>query len=457
MMELLHIPSAAIAGALIAATWQGAIIVLATLAGLRLFPSISSAARSVVWTSVLMLVVLLHFSPAFGSARIGAYALTGAGGSAAAFHLDPRWSLALVVLWVAISGVRVVQLLQSALGLRRIARRARHISAPVSCEQLLHHGRRPIALCASEDVDRPSVAGFLHPRILLPSDLTGRLTEVELEHILRHEMEHVHRGDAWVNLLQKLCIVLFPLNPAVLWVEHRLCEERELACDDGVLRATGARKAYATCLSNLAEHSLLRRGVSLALGAWDRPSALARRVNRILWQPARRMSAPVTSLAVTLLIGAATGGAILVSRTPQLVSFAPVARVGTVARMTEGSAAVLPRTAAAGTSSLLRQVSTNVAAPHETLLKAVMPARHSALRTIRTSSGVPTAIPVKAVMMARESRNSRQRAWNTPPRITLTQWQPIDIEPSVTLAVDPNNYFSYAAVRVPNGWLIFQL
>ena len=58
-----------------------------------------------------------------------------------------------------------------------------------------------------------------------------------------HEMEHLRRGDDWTNLLQKAGLVFFPLNPASFWVERRLCAERELACDDCVLRSSGARKA----------------------------------------------------------------------------------------------------------------------------------------------------------------------------------------------------------------------
>ena len=64
-------------------------------------------------------------------------------------------------------------------------------------------------------------------------------------------MEHLRRADDWTNLLQKLGLVLFPLNPVLLWVEHRLCAERELACDDRVVSSIAGRKAYALCLTHL--------------------------------------------------------------------------------------------------------------------------------------------------------------------------------------------------------------
>src|SRR5262249_46251734 len=151
--------------------------------------------------------------------------------------------------------------LRSAFHLRGVSRRAVPMQTPAEIAPLLRAGRRSAQLCISAEVDRPSVAGFFSPRILLPESLLTKLSGVELEQIVLHEMQHLERGDDWTNLAQKLALALFPLNPALLWIERRLCLERELACDDGVLRITsaqraGARKVYATTLANLAEHSL---------------------------------------------------------------------------------------------------------------------------------------------------------------------------------------------------------
>ena len=109
-----------------------------------------------------------------------------------------------------------------------------------------------------------------------------RLTTAEFGQIVLHEVGHLRRGDDWINLLQKLSLVVVPLNPVLIWIERRLCLERELACDDDVLRLTKAPKAYATCLTNLAEQRLGRRAAALSLGAWEKRSELARRVHSIL-------------------------------------------------------------------------------------------------------------------------------------------------------------------------------
>ena len=130
-------------------------------------------------------------------------------------------------------------------------------------------------VCTTPNLDRPSVIGFFAPRILIPEWLLTRLTPGELRQIVLHETEHLRRGDDWTNLFQKLCLVLFPLDPALVWIERRLCAEREMACDDGVVRVTHAPRAYAACLASLAERGLRRRAEALSLGAWQRRPELA--------------------------------------------------------------------------------------------------------------------------------------------------------------------------------------
>ena len=140
-----------------------------------------------------------------------------------------------------------------------------------------------------------------------------------------HEMEHLHRADNWFNLLQKAAVVLFPLNPVLFWVERRLCAEREYACDDRVLRSSCGKKSYALCLTRLAEITLVSRGLSLALGAWERRPELARRVLRILRRPSESMQHGPAIVVTGSLILSIFAGAIALARTPQVVSFAPFA------------------------------------------------------------------------------------------------------------------------------------
>jgi len=314
--------SAQATGALVSAVWQGAL--LAALVGLclRLFPRLSAAARSVIWLNVFILLALLHLVPfALGSApapRLASHTVLPV------IQLDSRWSLAVAGIWLALSVFRAVQLVVSGFHLHVLALRAVPVEPAPDLDQLLRAPfHRRVRLCTSVEVARPSVLGFFRPRILVPPVVLAGLSPLELRQVVIHEMEHLRRGDDWTNLLQKLALVVFPLNPALLWVERKLCAERELACDDRVLNSGSGRKAYALCLTHLAEFSLIRKGFSLVLGAWERRPELVRRVQRIVAQPVRTMGRrPALAVSGALLSGV-FACTLTLAHAPQIVSFVP--------------------------------------------------------------------------------------------------------------------------------------
>jgi beta-lactamase regulating signal transducer with metallopeptidase domain len=444
VMQGIEICSRVAAGAFVSGIWQG--IVLAAVVGLCLHavPKTTAAIRFMVWSAVFLVLALLPLLRSFALRTDGAMA--GRGAMLHAVHVDVRWSFAIAAVWVLLSGIRAVGLVSSAVRLRKIWKRATPVDAGFDSGWLREeNGRRPVQICTSADVDCPSVIGFFSPRVLIPAEMFGQLTAPELEQIVLHEVGHLRRADDWINLLQKIGLVVFPLNPALLWVERRLCFERELACDDGVLRLTKAPKAYATCLTTLAEHRLERRGLSLSLGAWERQSELSRRVHSILrWREGMgrtRARVAVSALALGLL-----GGAAGMARCPQLVSF---------------SAATLPlaqEAQALPTGDFQNAVFRPAAAAHETLLKASMSSSDMGLKTqgqvVRQKSHHPTRLALRRV---KKSRSQGQKQW-----LVLTSWNELRDESGgarlvLTVAREQNFYASYAAVPTAGGWLVFQL
>jgi hypothetical protein len=169
-----------------------------------------------------------------------------------------------------------------------------------------------------------------------------------------HEKAHLDRGDDWTNLLQKLLRAVCPLNPALLWAERQLCMEREQACDDAVLDAAGNPRAYATCLTKLAETRLVKRAAALAPGMWKRHSELAGRVDNILHRkPGTRPIFARGMVAASLI--ASLAGVMLLQRCPGLVTFAagdpppvvagvePASRIAPQARFQQASFHVAPK------------------------------------------------------------------------------------------------------------------
>jgi hypothetical protein len=313
---------------------------------------------------------------------------------------------------------------------------------------------RSAELCTSTEVERPSVFGFFHPRILIPPALLKRLTAQELQQVVLHEMEHLRRADDWTNLLQKMALVFFPLNPALLWVERRLCAERELACDDSVLSSSGGRKAYAICLTRLAEHSMLRRSLSLALGAWERQSELVRRVHRILRSPKDSMTSRQTIALTGSVIVCMLACALGLARSPQLVGFAPLEQSPIGQSMAQAS--VLP-------DQGLRDAAPGQFGAHAQLVKAVMPAHP--VQSLSTVKPPPIAKPARRNAVMRSAKRPippSQRTW-----IVMTGWSESEIAPQLIFTVQRTDRPSmqrtqgekpsYAAIPLPNGWLIVEI
>jgi len=164
-------------------------------------------------------------------------------------------------------------------------------------------------------VDSPVVVGWLQPVILLPVAALAGLTPEQVRAILAHELAHVRRHDAVVNVAQTVAETLLFYHPAVWWLSSRIRTEREHCCDDVALSVSGDAYAYASALAELESWRADRP--TFALAATGGP--LLRRVARVLAPPAARSprgGALLTlALALVLVVGA---GALqlLVARQP---------------------------------------------------------------------------------------------------------------------------------------------
>jgi hypothetical protein len=443
LMHSVECVSRLVANSFVSGLWQGVVLAAGVALCLRLVPKTTAAVRFAIWTAVFAILAVLPLAHAY-TLRSGG----GTPGRGAVLQVDVRWSFAIAALWLTVSLVRGVKLAMSAVRLRGIWKRA----VPVeSCnEVLLAAGFRGVELCTSRDVDRPSVIGFFSPRILIPEELFARLTTEEFGQIVLHEVGHLRRADDWINLLQKLSLVVVPLNPVLMWIERRLCLERELACDDDVLRLTKAPKAYATCLTNLAEHRLGRRAAALSLGAWEKRSELARRVHSIL-RGGGGMGRTQARVVMSVVVLALLGGSAELARCPQLVSFSrtalPVSAVSMEAQSLPATAGYQPVSfhpsgAAAGVA-------------HESLLKASMPVERGVSAVGRTTPKHRSAVSSPAVLRSRQRRMGTQQVRRL---MVLSSWDETE-RPRIVFAVTEERVIStsYAAVPVAGGWLVIQL
>ena len=244
----------------------------------------------------------------------------------AAVTLPDSWAVYFFGAWAVIAAWFLLGLGRSLLHLRSIRKSCVEIDPATldpSLRQTLlrHRGGREIALCKSPKVRVPTALGLIKPAVVIPDWLMQELSPAELNQILLHELAHLRRWDDWTNLAQQLIKVIFFFHPAVWWIERKAALEREMACDDAVLAATGSPRLYAECLARLAEKSFVQRSVVLAQAALGKIRQTTLRVARIL--DPQRSSTPGRPLApaVSLIAVFAIGCGVWSARTSRLIAF----------------------------------------------------------------------------------------------------------------------------------------
>jgi uncharacterized protein (TIGR03435 family) len=83
----------------------------------------------------------------------------------------------------------------------------------------------------------PGVVGIWRPVLLLPEGLADRLTPAQLNTVIAHERCHIGRHDNLAAAAHMLVEAIFWFHPLVWWIERRMIDERERACDEAVLGA----------------------------------------------------------------------------------------------------------------------------------------------------------------------------------------------------------------------------
>jgi beta-lactamase regulating signal transducer with metallopeptidase domain len=246
--------------------------------------SITAAAADVV-TRLAPWIVFLWLS------GVGLLSIRAAGGWLAAGRLSHR-------------GTRAVP----ADGEVRLAKLAARLSV-----------RRPVQLLESLRVEVPAAIGILRPVILLPAGMATGLTAEQMDALLAHELAHIRRSDFLVNLLQVVAETLLFYHPAVWWVSSRIRVERENACDDLAVEATGDAASYARALLTLEERRSGGLAPRLAVAAdggrlWSRIARLFPASNASRERTPRSLAVAValggvlaTGIAASVLVPARAG------------------------------------------------------------------------------------------------------------------------------------------------------
>jgi beta-lactamase regulating signal transducer with metallopeptidase domain len=360
LLELINQSSGAMLSALLNTFWQAAAIVAAASVALRFLPRINAATRHLIWWAVLAVVVMLPAAPSLMRMSLAPH--EPAADPVVAQSTDPtpqvdlaatfpisystepdthairagEWPLRIFAIWLATLLLLAGRIAWSYRYLRGI--KARAVRAPLELRRnfdvwMLACGvHRPTRLLISGEIASPMAIGFRDPVVVLPESLLTEFNETDLDHVLLHEMAHIARRDDWSNLAARIGWAFFALHPPAVWALRQIEREREIACDDWVVVATGQARPYAASLARLFELCFTRRRQVLATGMAEHASQLGDRIEMLL-RRGREFRAHASIGRVAACAGVLAILVAVAAQAPQWIAFAQDAPVAPPAPM----------------------------------------------------------------------------------------------------------------------------
>lgn len=156
-----------------------------------------------------------------------------------------------------------------------------------------------------DGIGQPFVWGLLRGSIYLPGDF-GKADSAEHRRVvLGHELSHIQRFDAAVNILQVIAQAIFWFHPFVWWANKKIRAEREKCCDEMAIARLGAKaKDYSTAIVNtlIAEHESIRPVPSLAIAGPVKN--IEERIKTIMKPGKQFYRRPSLSAVIVLLLAA---------------------------------------------------------------------------------------------------------------------------------------------------------
>jgi beta-lactamase regulating signal transducer with metallopeptidase domain len=265
-------------GAILNSLWEGFALAVVAWLALRVVPRANASLRYALWCVALIGVLALPVIAVFASST------PVATNADPAIVVPQRLAQVVFVLWYVVATILVLRLIGSYVRLQQLKASAAPLP-PIYQHRVRRWleacgGHRACRLCLSDKVPMPVAIGLFDPVIVLPERLIEQLSDEEFDQIGLHELAHLQRWDDYTNVFQKLVEALLFFNPAVYMIGRQLTLEREIACDDRVIAATGKPLTYAWCLTRLVEATALTRQALPTLGALSTRRQFAIQIGR---------------------------------------------------------------------------------------------------------------------------------------------------------------------------------
>lgn len=173
-----------------------------------------------------------------------------------------------------------------------------------SCKKELHIIKK-VNLGKSHLVHSPMAFGLNKTYILLPDTMMDQFSIEEMRFIFLHELSHYKNKDIWINYLLCALQVVYWFNPFVYWAFKAVRVDREIACDNSVLKRLGTDqylaygKAIISCAEKLVESQYLKMVTSIG----GSKKQIKERIEKIAMFKKETRQLKVKSIIIFTLVG----------------------------------------------------------------------------------------------------------------------------------------------------------
>jgi beta-lactamase regulating signal transducer with metallopeptidase domain/uncharacterized membrane protein YkoI len=331
---------------LLNAVWQIALVTLAAAVCAWLLEAVSARYRYVLWTSALLLSLILpaitasqtYFSAADLLPKDSPAPVVSAPAqdeiapplaSLASLPAEPKttfFSLTIPVgqnlvigilsLYLLLVFYGAAKLLRAYVRTRAIARGAYRATLPesvvnafVKCRSVLRVEGAEV-LC-SDTVPVPVTIGYRKPAVILPAAMLAETDDDVLTTAIGHELVHIRRRDYLFNLFFEVLYLPISFHPAAWLIKRRIYQARELCCDEIVAEKLLNAKVYARSLVTIAGSAANPRLVpATTVGITDagnlevRIMSLLKRTETNSYKKSFSIGAAVLMLAIPCVVAA---------------------------------------------------------------------------------------------------------------------------------------------------------
>ena len=213
----------------------------------------------------------------------------------------------LAIVWLAgLWGFAAVASVKAVCTMRRLAKQRTAFPQPLQSDIDELFGslgvQRGPRVWLVEHASQPFVWGLWRGDIYLPSGFASLSDGEHRRDILAHELSHVLRFDAAVNLAQIIAQAVFWFHPLVWWANAKVRQEREKCCDETAIARLGVRpRSYSRAIVEALLAECRSNEIMPSLAIAGRAKNIEERIRTML-RPGRRFHERPSATAVALAL-----------------------------------------------------------------------------------------------------------------------------------------------------------